>query len=638
MIAAAYYSLLAGLVLSLGAGAYAAWSAWNANSVGERDVTPAGVNFLPWAHFGVTLLMTMASSVLLGAFVSRDFSFKYVAEYSDTTLELFYAITAFWGGQEGSLLFWAWVVAIWGAFFPLGDGYKRMSGRTQVVYWALFFLVEGFFLLALTNWTNPFLELSPAPMEGRGLNPLLRNPGMIFHPPLLFLGYAGFTVPACLAVASRMSGEKQSWLDASRNSILCSWVFLTAGIILGGWWSYMELGWGGYWAWDPVENASLVPWLTGSALVHTALVEERKKSLHRTNVFLVGLTFALCFFATYLVRSGVVESLHAFGSGGIGNPLLTFVGFWLLLSGVALGFGGGGETKPLAGLMSRTGFLIFTSWLLCAIAGLVLVGTMWPVISAMWGAKSAGLNAEFYNRACVPLFVLLSGLLVFCPWLSWGEGVRGPKRLGLVLGVLVAAGTVSYLAGYDMPMAVAGAACAIAGLVGVVIIVATEPGVRRYRPSLGAWTVHLGLLMCVLGVAFSGAYGNVRETIVPQGESVDLGGYTLINKGVREDGTPSYRFIEAELVVEKDGEELGTLKPQRRIYRNYDSPFAEVSVIPSLGVELYATLFGVSRQGAVSVKIAANPLVNWIWIGGTLMCIGGFVALRVRKRREGEGA
>ena len=632
MIAAAYYSLLAGLLVSLGAGAFAAWSAWNSAGDSETPATGSAASLLTWAHFAVTMLLTLASSILLGAFLQRDFAFKYVAEYCDTTLETFYAVTAFWGGQEGSLLFWALTVAVWGAFFPLGDGYKGFSSRTKVTYWAVFFLVEGFFMLALTNWSNPFIELVPAPPEGRGLNPLLRNPGMVFHPPLLFLGYAGFTVPACAAIASRLAGERSSWLDASRNSILTSWVFLTAGIILGCWWSYMELGWGGYWAWDPVENASLVPWLTGSALVHTALVEERKKTLGNTNVALVGLTLALCFVATYLVRSGVVQSLHAFSAGGIGNPLLTLVGFLLALTGLALGSGRNIAQRSLGGLLSRPGFLVLTAWLLTAIAGMVLLGTLWPVISGLWSSSPTGLDARFYNKACLPLFVGLTGFLLICPWLSWREGIKGKRGLGAVFGVAAAAAAMSMAAGYDTPMAVAGSALAAGGIAGVLLVLATDPAARRYRPSLGAWTVHLGLLLCVLAVAFSGAYKQERETIIPRGQSVELGGYTLRNDGTEQKSRDTYAYLKANITVLKDGQEVGLLEPERRVYRGWEQPFAEVSVIPSVGEELYATLFGVSPQGAISVKVSVNPLINWLWAGGTLMCLGGFLALRTRKR------
>ncbi len=619
MILAAYWSLLFCLLLSLFAGAAAAYQAWQGK---------AGLDLLEYAHHAVAAVLTLASAILFAAFVGRDFSFKYVAEYSDSLLPLFYAVTAFWAGQEGSLLFWAWTVALMGSIFPFTRGYRDLAERTRVFYWLFFFLIEGFFLLALSNWSNPFIEFSPAAADGRGLNPLLQNPGMIFHPPLLFLGYAGFTIPACLALAAWLTGERRSWLDVGRNWAIVSWIFLTAGIVLGAWWSYMELGWGGYWAWDPVENASLIPWLSATAFLHTALVEERRGALRRTNVVLVSLTLILCYFATYLVRSGVIQSLHAFGEGGIATPLLLFIFCGLALTAVVIAAGQGETGRAMTGLHSRPGFLLLTAWLLLAIGGVILMGTMWPVISSLWSAQPVGLDQGFYNRVTLPLFLAVAALLVICPWLQWKEGLRDRRGLGIALGVLVAAAVALVLTGMDKPLAVAGTAVAAACLAGVLLVFGLDKAVRARRPSWGAWSVHFGLGLVVLGVAVSGPYQFSREAVLTPGKSIEMGGYTLTYEGAEERQTEALILVEAKVRVERDGQTVGTLTPQRRLYRNFEQPFAEVSTVFSLGSEVYATLLGVTQKGEASLKFSLHPLVNWIWIGGTIMCLAGFLALR----------
>ncbi|MFW6324086.1 MAG: cytochrome c biogenesis protein CcsA, partial [Desulfovibrionales bacterium] len=306
---------------------------------------------------GIFLLFLLGSAVLLWALMTRNFSFVYVADYSDRILPLFYAATAFWAGQSGSILFWGLVLSFFGFLWSRSPRYRSLETGTKNLFWVFFLTVECFFLLLLTGPANPFLTYPVAPPDGSGLNPLLQHPGMIFHPPVLFMGYAGFTIPACLAFASVFAKEERSWLRTGRNWSILSWIFLSIGILLGGWWSYLELGWGGYWAWDPVENASLVPWLVSSAFLHTAVIGRRKGALSRTNIFLIGLTLALCFFGTYIVRSGVIQSLHAFGARGLGVPLLALVAGTLLLSGWAAFASQSRDSKELGHSWSRQGFM-----------------------------------------------------------------------------------------------------------------------------------------------------------------------------------------------------------------------------------------------------------------------------------------
>ncbi len=618
---AAHWALLLSLLGTVFLAGMAAWNLYNRDT-GKLAVFENGQSVL----FSI---FSAVSIVLFIAFVKRDFSFEYVQQYSDKVLPLFYTITAFWAGQAGSLLFWAWMTTLCGFGFSLTKAYMRTSPETKLWFWLFFLTIEAFFLLLLTGPNNPFTRVSPIPMDGKGLNPLLQNPGMIFHPPLLFLGYAGFTIPACLALASWMSGQGGTWLKATRSISILSWIFLTAGIILGGWWSYMELGWGGYWAWDPVENASLIPWLTCTAFLHTAVVQSRRGALAKTNVFLISLTLLLCFFGTYLVRSGVVESLHAFGEGGVGRPLLTFILSGMALTLVILAVGvPASKPKPLSGLYSLPGFLVVLAWLLLALAVVVFMGTMWPVFSKLWSQNSVGLDQSFYNRVCNPLFVFIAVLLVLCPWMSWKEGLREPRRAMAALAVTVAAAGVFFAMGYHKPVPLVGASAGVGSLASLTMLTFSGRGYRTLRGGLGAWLLHGGLAMVFVGVAISGPYQLAKEAILSPGQTLTLGAYELEYTDLAEVSNERFSGGRASLTARKDGREVGVLTPERRVYKNFPQPFAEVSVIPSLGDELYATLLAYSDTKSASIKVSVNPLVNWVWIGGTIMCLAGFLCLR----------
>ncbi|ABB38276.1 cytochrome c assembly protein [Oleidesulfovibrio alaskensis G20] len=626
-----YFILSACLLLSLTLGGLSMAQAWQ----GRRNA----LHLLEKGQILVTGLMTAASLILLYGLVIFDFSNAYIASYTDRLLPVFYRLTAFWAGQAGSLLFWALCVSLSGVYFMCTQGYRVMSDGTKTYFWLFFMIIQAFFALLLTTWSNPFITVNPAPADGNGLNPLLQNPGMIFHPPLLFLGYGGFAVPGCLALAqalNRNSGNEVSWIEAGRNMTLLAWATLTAGIILGCWWSYMELGWGGYWAWDPVENASLIPWLVASGYLHTSIVEQRRNKLHRTNIFLMALTTISAFFATYLVRSGVVDSLHAFGDGGVGAPLLVFIIAFTAISVIIPMLHKVEGARPLSGIASREGFLVIVAWVLMALSIIILLGTMWPVFSKFWSANPMGLEPAFYNRVCLPLFVMLSLLLVICPWLGWKEGLRSTKAAALAGGIFLALLAGFFVTGIRIPAALLGAASAVGAIAGIGILFATQPHLRRNRSSIAAYGVHIGLLLMVLGVAFSGPYKVEKEIEIAKGETVTLGDYAMTYKALYEGEGPGMIFIEAELEVAKNGKKIGTLHPQRRIYSKFSrNQYAEAATIPTLGDEPYATLLGISQDNKAVLRVSINPLVNWLWIGGTLASLFPFLGMRaVRSRRN----
>ncbi|MBU4191113.1 MAG: cytochrome c biogenesis protein CcsA [Proteobacteria bacterium] len=617
-----YVALLFSLLAFLFLAAWAGFAAWNRKD--EALVLIERGQLL--AAGGVVF----SSLLLLVALVTRDYSFSYVYDTVDNALSFVYTLTAFWGGREGSLLFWELLIALSGVVFVYTPGYKTLAPRTRLFFWMFFLTVQGFFLLLLTGWSNPFIEIIPAPGDGRGLNPLLRNPGMIFHPPLLFLGFAGYTIPAACALAASIAGEEKSWVSVCRNWNILSWVFLTAGIVLGGWWSYMELGWGGYWAWDPVENASLIPWFAGTAVLHTAIIEARRNALQRTNVFLMSLTFLLCIFSTYLTRSGVIESLHTFGESGVSVPLFWSMVFWFALTILVVFVSERHTHRSLSDFLSRQGLLVITAWFLLALGMVVMLGTMWPVVSRLWTEQPMGLDANFYNRVCLPFMAVLVLLCCYCPWLGWKGGLRDTKGFIVVTVALVASLAGFFAMGVTKPLAAFTAAASVAAMVSIVTLFVLNPAMRASRQSWGAYGIHLGLVLMALGIAFSGPYKVESEIVLAEGETAVIDGYEVKYLSVFEDATPELKArATTTLEVSKDGVVLGQMRPDKRIYTNFErQQFAEVATIFSLGDEVYATLLGFTEDHKASFKISVNPLVNWIWIGGTILCLMPLLVLR----------
>lgn len=624
--------------------------------------------------YAITGLMTMSSFVLLAAFVNNDFTVEYVARYSDRYLPLFYRMTAFWAGQEGSLLFWGWSVAIFGVFFLVSKTYEKLTAETKLWFWMFFLAIIAFFLLLITGWSNPFITFSQPVADGNGLNPLLQNPGMILHPPLTFLGYGGFVIPGCLALAQTLSGKREEeglWSTVCRPFTVLAWLLLSAGIVLGAWWAYMELGWGGYWAWDPVENASLIPWLISTAFLHTAVVEARRGKLPRFNVFLMALTTISAFFATYIVRSGIIGSVHGFPDGGVAVPLMSFVVLATLISFLAA-FLGKFRGPELASPLSREGLLLCVAVILLTLGFIVLIATLWPVLSkslaeviAVFSPNtlivSTGLDATFYNRVCLPLFTLLTLVLAFCPWISWGGGFRNP-RAAAALAIVFALGVPVFLLlmegpeGFNFAPEYAGilgklrrvalmtpqmaASAAVTVLLSLVLLFLKNRALLRSPVQVAAHGVHLGVALMVLGVAFSGPYQLEGSYAMSLGQSAALGAYEITLEELATGEGQGFDFSEATLVARKDGREVGRMQPQRRHYEKYpQQAFMEASTIFSAGDEIYGSLLRMDPQrGTAEVHVSVNPLVNWIWFGAVLLCLFPFVGISGWRKRESDAA
>ncbi len=692
----------------------------------KKETSSIGVESI---NLAISFIYIFVSAVLFYAFYSCEFSYKYVHDYSDSTLPIFYRLTAFWGGQAGSLLFWALSVVLCGVVFQYSKLYKKLSPKTRCWYLLFYFVNMGFLSLLLTTQNDPFVLLNPIPLEGRGLNPLLQHPGMIFHPPLLLLGYAGFTIPACLALAQAMSlsaedrGSEIPWYACTQNIMVSAWLLLSAGIILGAWWAYMELGWGGYWAWDPVENASLIPWFFATAAIHLGFINAYRKKGERIHVLVMGLTYVSAFLATWLVRGNVVASVHAFG-GGVGGTIGGYVIFTTFaVFGICACMPK--VKRPFAGPETKEGLSLATALLLITISLIILLATLWPVIStlpAKWfgmgSAASVGLNADFYNKTIMPLLTVVVAILTLCPWISWAGHVKHKLYLGVVALVFVVSMGASWtFFGITKPMALMGVSISVACMASWLLYTY----VLKFA-KLSAALVHLGFAMMGLGVAVSGPYNIEQELTLSRAESITIddfevklnevyqvpaysqglftfkkgdksdlltlkltqsikvSGYTITvlefvdNRTVAHgrdvdlqvtypDGSDHYvqltegkpfeiadfsitlddmklnriSFVEAELFVYKDGKQIGSLLPQIRRYATHPtSRYSEAVTIFSLGKEIYATFSGIDAEQKVHVRILIQPMVNWIWIGGTLMSIAPFIGIfsLMRRRKE----
>ncbi|GAB6062533.1 heme lyase CcmF/NrfE family subunit [Deferrisoma palaeochoriense] len=623
----------------------------------------AGVvrNDLRWVRAGkrslvaVAVLATGAAVALGYLFLTDAFQVEYVASYSDRALPVFYKATAFWAGQKGSLLFWAWVLSLFSALAIYNNRREPDSRATPYVYLVLAGTL-AFFLFLLCAVTNPFETLGFVPRDGQGLNPMLQNPGMVFHPPTLFLGYIGFTIPFAYAVAAMVTGTTDaSWIRKTRAWNVLSWIFLTVGIILGGQWAYVELGWGGYWAWDPVENASFIPWLTSTAFIHTAIIQERRGIMKVWNMSLILLTFVLCIFGTYLVRSGVLQSVHDFGATGLGGYFLAFIVI-TLLGGIYLIAESYGELKTpgaLESYLSRESTFLFNNVILLALAFATFFGTVFPLISEAVTGNKVTVGPPFFNQVNTPLFLVLLLITGVCPLIGWRKASPANLRRNFLRPAVAAlvGGAVLLALGVREPYALV--AFTLAGFVAATIVqeFVTAVGSRRkltgessltagfrvlwrMRRRYGGHLVHFGLVLIVVGITGSSAYKLETQATLARGESVKIGRYELKYEDFQTYQKFNRTVYAAVLGVYNGGERIGQLNAERRYYVNARQPTTEVALRSTLREDLYVTMPGIGRTGEITLKVAVNPLLIWIWIGGGVMVLGGILAIIPSRRKR----
>ena len=597
-------------------------------------------------------LILIAFTALTHAYIVSDFSVANVYANSHSTKPLIYRVSGVWGNHEGSMLLWVLILALFGAAVAVFGRNLPDSLRANVLsVQASIGVAFGVFILFTSN---PFDRLSPAPFDGRGLNPILQDPALAFHPPFLYAGYVGFSMAFSFAIAALIEGRTDAaWARWVRPWTLAAWMFLTLGIAMGSWWAYYELGWGGWWFWDPVENASFMPWLAGTALLHSALVMEKRESLKVWTILLSILTFSLSLMGTFLVRSGVLTSVHAFAVDPergvvILAIMILFVGGGLALFAMrASELAQGGIFAPI----SREGSLVLNNILLTVSCATVLVGTLYPLaLEAITGEKIS-VGAPFFNMTFVPLMIPLLIALPFGPFLAWKRGdlPGAAQRLAVSAGValLVLVATAAYVqrGPWLAPLAIGLGVFVMLGAVSEVLYRAKFGQVDRGefqrrllnlpRAQFGTMLAHFGVGMMVVGIAATSAYRQELILAVKPGDRFELAGYTMEYKGDVTGKGPNYEEQTGEIAVFSGGRQITTLFPSKRLYDAPPQPTTESGILASWRGDLYTVLGDPQAGGGFAIRVYFNPLVRFIWIGALVMFIGGGISLSDRRLRVG---
>ncbi len=595
--------------------------------------------------------VALAFAALAWSFHVTDFSVAYVADNANSILPWYYRLTAVWGGHEGSLLLWMIILAGWTVAVALASHSLPLILVARVL--GVLGAVSVGFLLFVLLTSNPFARLSPAPVEGADLNPLLQDIGMIIHPPMLYMGYVGMSVAFGFAIAALLGGRLDAaWARWTRPWVTVAWVFLTAGVALGSWWAYYELGWGGWWFWDPVENASFMPWLVATALIHSLAVTEKRGAFKSWTVLLAILAFSLSLLGTFLVRSGVLTSVHAFASDPTrGIYILGFLG--LVIGGSLLlyamrgpGTLGGSRFEWL----SRETMLLGNNVLLIVATGTVLLGTLYPLAVEAFGGGKLSVGPPYFNAVFVPLMVLLLALLGFGQLVRYRRDtaarIVAHMRYALPAS-LIAGAAIAAMLGSE-PAAIAGTALGLALAIwiawGSVQAIRTQLTPHRDRLSAlrrlpagvyGMALAHLGLAVAVVGITVSSAWSEEQRLRMAPGDTAEVSGYQYRFQGVEERPGPNYRAERATLVIERGGREVVVLHPEKRFYASGGRPMTEAGIDPGLLRDLYVSLGEpLDETGAWSVRLHHKPLVRWIWLGAALMAAGGLVAIGDRRYRS----
>ncbi len=601
---------------------------------------------------GQFLFIAVAFGALTWAFVVSDFSVAIVAQYSHTLKPMLYKVAGVWGNHEGSMLLWVLILALFGLLVVEFGGNLPADLRARVL--SIQGMIGVGFLAFILFTSNPFLRLNPAPLEGQGLNPLLQDPGLAFHPPFLYLGYVGFSMAFSFAIAALIEGRVHpAWARWIRPWTLAAWTALTIGIALGSWWAYYELGWGGWWFWDPVENASFMPWLIGTALLHSALVVERRDTLKSWTILLAIIAFGMSLLGTFLVRSGVLTSVHTFATDPergvfILGLLIVVIGGGLTLYAVrAPVLRAGGLFAPV----SREGALVLNNLLLATACAVVLLGTLYPLLLDALDGGKVSVGAPFFNATFVPLMV---PLMIACPVgakMAWKRGdltgVLSRLKIASLIALGVAIATLATDTGRDAIAAIALgiAAWLVAGAIGDI---AERLGLFRLpfgeslrrvstlpRSAWGTAIAHAALGVMVAGITASSAWQTERIQIMRPGDTVDLAGYLVTFRGARNVEGPNYTAIRGLFDLARDGQTIAVLTPEKRSYPVERSGTTEAAIHTTVMADVYAVLGDADGKGGWATRLYHNPLVPWIWAGSILMAVGGCISLSDRRLRVG---
>lgn len=613
-------------------------------------------------------ILTIAVLSIIILLVNQNYEVQYVYNVTSSTMPLYLKITALWGGQAGSLVFWAWLMSAFGSAVTL----RKWDRDKELLPWVIVVssVTLSFFLIMIIAFENPFVRFwsttsgaevaamfAPAgaqlihPFDGTGLNPLLRHPGMVIHPPMLYLGFVSFVIPYAFGMAALITGRKDDrWIRLTRRWTLVAWMFLSIGLILGSRWAYDVLGWGGYWAWDPVENAAFMPWLSGTAFLHSVMIQEKRGLFKRWNMILVIFTYSLVIFGTFLTRSGVLSSVHAFAQSAIGPMFFIFIGVSFIIS-LSLLIKRWDDLKSegiMTSLLSREALFLVNNLLFIGILVVVFWGTVYPLISELLTGQKVTVGPPFYESTTGPLFAALLLLMGIAPLSAWGHSTW--KTLGkalwipglgslILLIVLIATGihnigaligiTVGSLAAFVSIYEFYRGTKARHNRSGENYLVAFWKLVARNRRRYGGYIIHLSVVFMALGIIGIEVFQTETQGRLAPGESMSLDGYTITFQNLAEFDVADGRNVARAVVsVTKDGIDLGELYPRRDYYYDSQQPMTIAGVRSTIEDDLYVILVNWEQisSGGATFKVFHNPLINWLWYGGILLVIGSFIA------------
>lgn len=622
--------------------------------VGLKTKNPAWVLIGRQAIALIFILLAIGMTSLIYAFVSRDFSVMYVMANSNSKLPWFYTVAAVWGGHEGSLLLWVWILS---AFCTIA---VYLHWRTQPVVMPYLLSVQSLvmfgFLMLIVFLSSPFERIFPVPLDGKDLNPLLQDPAMVIHPPMLYLGYVGFSIPFAFAMAALFSGRLgEEWIKATQRWTLFAWMALTAGILIGGYWAYYELGWGGYWGWDPVENASFMPWLVGTAFLHSVMVQEKRKMFKVWNLFLIIVTFLLCLIGTFLVRSGVLSSVHTFATDpGRGLYILIFLAIMLTMAFGTLIVRSNKLRSPIEmdSIISKESAFLFNNLFFLVAAVTVFLGTLYPLLIETLKTAKVTVGPPYYNAVFMPVALGLLILMGIGPSIAWRKASKENLRKNFLVPLLIAliGMVVAYLIGIRAVFGLAGAT--IVSFVAATIFLdfgkmsafwAKRDGTHYLVGAYRAYTqnqrkyagliTHMGMLVMVVGIIASTIYQTEKVVVIQPGDELKLSAYTIKFAGIHEVQGPNWVGQEGIFDVYRQDRFITQMRPQKRLYTESQTPTTEAAIYTIRLGQLFMTMPEVTPDGA-TVRGLINPLVLLVWIGGGIMGLGVVLNIIRPRRRE----
>jgi len=615
--------------------------------IGAVQNRPAFLAVARPAAVGQLVFMSLAYACLSYAFVNNDFSVLYVANHSNSALPLIYRYVSVWGGHEGSLLLWAMMLSLWTVAVALFSRTLPQTMAARVIA-VMGFISIGFLLFMLFT-SNPFDRVFPAPLDGRDLNPLLQDPGLVMHPPMLYMGYVGFSVAFSFAIAALLGGQLDSaWARWSRPWTLIAWIFLTLGIVLGSWWAYYELGWGGWWFWDPVENASFMPWLVGTALIHSLAVTEKRGAFKNWTVLLAIIAFSLSLLGTFLVRSGVLTSVHAFATDPTrGSFILAFLGIvigvsLLLYAWRAPKVGKGGHFDAL----SKETLLLFNNILLIVTCGAVLLGTLYPLFLDALGLGKISVGPPYFSIVFFWIMAPAMFLLGIGPLTRWKTEqvktlvmrLRYTLLISIVLGLLIPFLMIGKAGLVVFPGLAAAAWITLTSLQNIRDKLVERNGWAGLgtlpRSFYGMTVAHIGVAVFIIGVTLSNAFSVEKDVRMEPNKPLELAGYQFIFQGTQSMRGPNYKADQGLFKVMKQGEQVAVLYPEKRFYLVQSMPMTEAAIDWGFTRDIYVALGEPLNDGAWSVRVYYKPFIRWIWLGGLFMALGGLLAATDKRYRR----